>query len=85
MTQELKVSSSVAVADQISFITALLGGVAATTLRTVVILSSAKRAHALLVATSALSAYSLLISAIAGWRLILGRRLNAVEADNGSQ
>ncbi len=72
MTQELKASYVVAVAEQISFVSAFLGGVAATILFTVIIFSSDKRSVALLVATSALAACSLLVSVIAGWRLTIG-------------
>lgn len=72
MTQELKASYVVAVAEQISFVSAFLGGVAATIMFTVIIFSSDKRSVALLVATSALAACSLLVSVIAGWRLTIG-------------
>lgn len=72
MTQELKASYVVAVAEQISFVSAFLGGVSATILFSVIIFSSDKRSVALLVATSTLSACSLLVSVIAAWRLIIG-------------
>ncbi len=72
MTQVLKASYVVAVAEQISFVSAFLGGVSATILFSVIIFSSDKRIVAFLVATSTLSACSLLVSVIAGWRLIIG-------------
>lgn len=72
MTQELKASYVTAVAEQISFVSAFLGGVSATILFSVIIFTSDKRVVAFLVATSTLSACSLLVSVIAGWRLIIG-------------
>lgn len=72
MTQELKASYVLAVAEQISFVSAFLGGVSATILFSVIIFSSDKRTVALLVAASALSACSLLVSVISGWRLTIG-------------
>lgn len=71
MTQELKASYVVAVAEQISFVSAFLGGVAATILFSVIIFASDKRIVTFLVATATLSACSLLVSVIAGWRLII--------------
>ena len=72
MTQELKASYVVAVAEQISFVSAFLGGVSATILFSVIIFSSDKRVVAFLIATSTLAACSLLVSVIAGWRLTIG-------------
>ncbi len=72
MTQVLKASYVTAVAEQLSFVSAFLGGVSATILFSVVIFSSNKRVVAFLVATSTLSACSLLVSVIAGWRLTIG-------------
>ncbi len=72
VTQELKASYVVAVAEQISFVSAFLGGVSATILFSVIIFSSDKRVVTFLVATAALSACSLLVSVIAGWRLTIG-------------
>ena len=72
MTQELKASYVVAVAEQISFVSAFLGGVSATILFSVIIFSSDRRSVALLIAASAFSACSLLVSVIAGWRLTIG-------------
>ena len=72
MTQELKASYVVAVAEQLSFVSTFLGGVSATILFSILIFSSDKRIAALVVAASALSACSLLVSVIASWRLIIG-------------
>jgi len=72
MTNELKASYVVAVAEQLSFVSAFLGGVSATILFSVIIFSSNKRIVGFLVAMSTLSACSLLVSVIAGWRLIIG-------------
>ena len=72
MTQELKASYVIAVAEQLSFVSAFLGGVSATILFSVIIFSSDKRVVAFVVATSTLSACSLLVSVVAGWRLIIG-------------
>lgn len=72
MNGELKASYVLAVAEQISFVSAFLGGVSATILFSVIIFSSDKRAVALVVAASTLSACSLLVSVISGWRLTIG-------------
>ncbi|MDJ0919159.1 MAG: hypothetical protein QNJ05_15480 [Woeseiaceae bacterium] len=72
MTQELKASYVIAVAEQLSFVSAFLGGVSATILFSVIIFSSDKRVVAFVVATSTLSACSLLVAVVAGWRLIIG-------------
>ena len=72
VTQDLKASYVVAVAEQLSFVSAFLGGVSATILFSVIIFSSDKRVVAFLVATSTLSACSLLVSVISGWRLTIG-------------
>ncbi|MEM6484599.1 MAG: hypothetical protein AAF662_06400 [Pseudomonadota bacterium] len=72
MIENLKPSYVLAVADQISFVSAFLGGVSATILFTVIIFSSEKRSVAFSVAASAISACSLLVSVIAGWRLTIG-------------
>ena len=72
MPDELKASYVIAVAEQISFVSAFLGGVSATILFSVILFSSGKRSVALVVATSSLAACSLLVSVIAGWRLTIG-------------
>ena len=71
MAQVLKASYVTAVAEQLSFVSAFLGGVSATILFSVIIFSLNKRVVAFLVATSTLSACSLLVTVIAGWRLII--------------
>lgn len=72
MTQELKASYVIAVAEQISFVSAFLGGVSATILFSVIIFSSDKRVVSFVIAASTLSACSLLVSVISGWRLTIG-------------
>jgi len=72
VTQELKASYVVAVAEQLSFVSAFLGGVSATILFSVIIFSSDKRLVSLLIGTSALSACSLLVAVISSWRLTIG-------------
>jgi len=72
MTQELKASYVIAVAEQISFVSAFLGGVSATILFSVIIFSSDKKSVSLLVTTSTLAACCLLVAVIAGWRLAIG-------------
>ena len=72
MSQELQPSYVVAVAEQLSFVSAFLGGVSATILFSVIIFSSDKRVVAFLIAISALSACSLLVAVISGWRLTIG-------------
>jgi hypothetical protein len=72
MFQDLKASYVLAVVEQISFVSAFLGGVSATILFSVVIFTSSKQSVALLVGTSTLSACSLLVSVISGWRLAIG-------------
>ena len=59
-------------AEQISFVSAFLGGVSATILFSVIIFSSDKRVVSFIVAMATLSACSLLVSVVAGWRLIIG-------------
>jgi len=71
-TQEFKADYVVAVAEQLSFVSAFLGGVSATILFSIIIFSSDKRVVAFVIAASALSAYSLLVAVIAGWRLTIG-------------
>ncbi|MEM7691561.1 MAG: hypothetical protein AAF194_03830 [Pseudomonadota bacterium] len=72
MDPDLKASYVVAVAEQLSFVSAFLGGVSATILFTVIIFSSDKKVVSLVIAASALSACSLLVCVISGWRLTIG-------------
>lgn len=69
MNQELKASYVIAVADQLSFVSAFLGGVSATILFSVIIFSSEKKSVSLTIASSALAACSLLVAVIGAWRL----------------
>jgi hypothetical protein len=69
--KELNVKYIVAVAEQLSFVSAFLGGVSATILVTIVVFTSQKKSVSLIVGSSALAACSLLIAVIASWRLII--------------
>lgn len=66
---ELNPKYIVAVAEQLSFVSAFLGGVSATILVTIVVFSSSKKSVSWIVAASALAACSLLVAVIASWRL----------------
>ncbi|MDT0594960.1 SMP-30/gluconolactonase/LRE family protein [Glaciecola petra] len=61
----------VAVAEQLSFVSAFLGGVSATILVTIVVFTASKKSVSWIVASSALAACSLLVAVIASWRLII--------------
>lgn len=61
----------VAVAEQLSFVSAFLGGVSATILVTIVVFMSAKKSVNWIVSSSALAACSLLVAVIASWRLTI--------------
>jgi hypothetical protein len=61
----------VAVAEQLSFVSAFLGGISATILVTIVVFTSKKRSVNWIVSSSALAACSLLIAVVASWRLII--------------
>jgi hypothetical protein len=71
MTLEYTSNYMIAVADQLSFVSTFLGGVSATILITIVILSSTKKSTNLLVVTSAIAACTLLIAVISAWRLTI--------------
>ena len=66
---ELTSSYILAVAEQLSFVSAFLGGVSATILVTIVVFTAPKKSVNLIVGSSALAASSLLIAVIASWRL----------------
>ena len=66
---ELTSSYILAVAEQLSFVSAFLGGVSATILVTIVVFTSPKKSVNWIVGSSALAASSLLIAVIASWRL----------------
>lgn len=61
----------VAVAEQLLFVSAFLGGVSATMLVTIVVFTSPKKSVSWIVASSALAACSLLVAVISSWRLII--------------
>lgn len=60
-----------AVAEQLSFVSAFLGGVSATILVTILVFSSSKKSVSWIVTSSALAACSLLVAVIASWRLLI--------------
>lgn len=61
----------VAVAEQLSFVSAFLGGISATILVTIVVFTSPKKSVNYIVSSSALAACSLLIAVVASWRIII--------------
>ncbi len=61
----------VAVAEQISFVSAFLGGLSATILVTIVVFTSPSKSVSWIVSSSAFAACSLLIAVVASWRLII--------------
>lgn len=68
---ELTPSYIIAVAEQLSFVSAFLGGISATILVTIVVFTSPKKSVSWIVSTSTLAATSLLIAVVASWRLII--------------
>jgi hypothetical protein len=68
---ELNTKYVVAVAEQLSFVSAFLGGVSATILVTIVVFTSQKKSVSWIVGSSALAACSLFIAVIASWRLVI--------------
>lgn len=61
----------IAVAEQLSFVSAFLGGISATILVTIIVFASSKRSVNWIVSTSAIAACSLLIAVVASWRLLI--------------
>jgi len=61
----------VAVAEQLSFVSAFLGGISATILVTIVVFTSQKKSVNWMVSSSALAACSLLIAVVAAWRITI--------------
>lgn len=61
----------IAVAEQLSFVSAFLGGVSTTILVTIVVFTSPKKSVSWIVASSALAACSLLVAVIAAWRITI--------------
>jgi len=68
---EINPNYIVAVAEQLSFVSAFLGGISATILVTIVVFTSEKKSVNWIVSSSALAACSLLIAVVAAWRLII--------------
>ncbi len=68
---ELDPGYIIAVAEQLSFVSAFLGGISATILVTIVVFSSEKSSVKWIISTSALAACSLLIAVVASWRLLI--------------
>ncbi|WP_100657646.1 hypothetical protein [Alteromonas flava] len=58
-----------AVAEQLSFVSAFLGGISATILVTIVVFMSPKKSVSWIISSSALAACSLLVAVVASWRL----------------
>ena len=61
----------IAVAEQLSFVSAFLGGVSITILVTIVVFANPQKSVSWIVGASALAACSLLIAVVAAWRLII--------------
>ncbi len=68
---ELNPSYVLAVAQQLSFVSALLGGISTTILVTIVVFTSPNKSVNWIVSTSAVAACSLLIAVVASWRLTI--------------
>ncbi|GAB5410709.1 MAG: hypothetical protein BalsKO_30740 [Balneolaceae bacterium] len=69
--KELNPDYIVAVAEQLSFVSAFLGGISATILVTILVFTSKKKSVNWIVSSSALAACSLLIAVVASWRLLI--------------
>lgn len=69
--KELNPDYMVAVAEQLSFVSAFLGGISATILVTIIVFTSKKKSVNWIVSSSALAACSLLIAVVASWRLLI--------------
>ncbi|MBO1255743.1 hypothetical protein J3L16_08610 [Alteromonas sp. 5E99-2] len=67
--EEINPNFILSVAEQLSFVSAFLGGVSTTILVTIVVFTSPKKSVNWIVGSSALAASSLLIAVIASWRL----------------
>lgn len=61
----------VAVAEQLSFVSAFLGGISATILVTIIVFTSPKKSVNWITTSSSIAACSLLIAVVASWRLII--------------
>ena len=69
--EELDPNYIIAVAEQLSFVSAFLGGISATILVTIVVFASKKKSVNWIVSSSAIAACSLLIAVVASWRLLI--------------
>ena len=69
--QKLDPDYVIAVAEQLSFVSAFLGGVSITILVTIVVFANPQKSVSWIVGASALAACSLLIAVVAAWRLII--------------
>lgn len=69
--KELDPGYMIAVAEQLSFVSAFLGGISATILVTIVVFTSEKSSVKWIISSSALAACSLLIAVVASWRLLI--------------
>ncbi len=69
--RELDPNYIVAVAEQLSFVSAFLGGISATILVTIIVFTSKKKSVNWIVSSSAFAACSLLIAVVASWRLLI--------------
>lgn len=61
----------VAVAEQLSFVSAFLGGISATMLVTIVVFTSPKISVNWIVSSASVAACSLLVAVVASWRLMI--------------
>ena len=68
---ELNINYILAVAEQLSFVSAFLGGISTTVLLTIVVFTSQKKSVNWIVSASALAACSLLVAVVASWRIII--------------
>lgn len=68
---ELNPGYVMAVAEQLSFVSAFLGGISATILVTIVVFTSPKQSVSWIVSASTLAACSLLVAVVASWRLTI--------------
>jgi len=68
---ELDPKYIIAVAEQLSFVSAFLGGISATILVTIIVFASSKKSVNWIVSSSAIAACSLLIAVVASWRLLI--------------
>ena len=68
---ELDPKFIIAVAEQLSSVSAFLGGISATILVTIIVFTSSKKSVNWIVSSSTIAACSLLIAVVASWRLLI--------------